>query len=197
MLKLIERCLADDGQAWADLWGIYDHIAAQPVRRLIVRAGFDQSDADDVAMEIFERLRQNRCRRLRSFRGASEIKFNNWLVKVAANFTHDWIERRWRQRKREKRALSGLSEPVRDAPTDEELQSLMQELKGVLSREDFDHLRKIAGVTAGESPTLGASTGPLSARTERRWKDDLEQKVSEHLGFVDRKRRRPRRKRKK
>jgi hypothetical protein len=123
---------------------------------------------------------------------------------MAANFTLDWIKRRWRERKREKRALRGLSESVRDesvreAPTDEELKSLMQELEGVLSHKDIDHLRQIAGFSESPASKLppGASTHPVSPRTERRWKEDLERKVRKHLGFSGQKPHGSRRKRKK
>ncbi len=178
MYALIKLCLADEPDAWADLWQTFDHIAAQPVRSLIVRAGFDLTEADEVAQELYLALHMNGNVRLRSFRGKSQPELESWLVHLAVNFTRDWIEKTWRARKRTRRYIQGIPTPGRSAATEPEVDTLLDDLEKVLSHEESNQLRQLAGLG-------GEREKPVSERTARRRRKHLERKVREHLGLPD------------
>lgn len=201
MYALIKRCLSDGkSPSWNDLWLLYDHIAAQPVRCLIVRAGFGPTDADEVANECYESLWENDCKRLRSFRGETEAELQRWLVRVAVNYAQNWIKRHWRASKRERYALAAIAKRSGVGPTEDQIRVLLDDLEAFLSHERADHLRHLAGLDANRTPgdEPGPSPKPLSKRTERQWKHDLEPEVEDFLGVTgSRKSKRNKRKRKK
>jgi DNA-directed RNA polymerase specialized sigma24 family protein len=180
MLKLIEECLADHGQAWAELWLIYDDVAAKPVRALLVRAGFDPSEADDLAQEIYMHLHENDNARLRSFRGETQRDLAIWLGHLAVNFTRNWIVAHRRAEKREKKAFREFPESERDGPTEADIDSLLRELEGWLSPDDFHLLQSQLAAETGPNPE---PTQPDSRRTQRRRLQHLVDIVREFLGL--------------
>jgi tRNA(Ile)-lysidine synthase TilS/MesJ len=182
MYTLIKLCLADvKSSARGELWQLYDHIAAQPIRRLIVRAGFDATDADMVANECFESLWEDGFRRLRSFRGETEIELLHWLVRLAINYSHDWIKHHWRTRKRERRALKAFRDQSHDGLTETQIQAILDDLEAILSHENVERLRKLAGLS-----TTSDSEAEPSERTRRQWKHDLLPELTKYLGLSDR-----------
>ncbi len=183
MQNLIQQCRADDGPAWGELWLMYDHIAAQPIRRLLARAGFNPTEADVVAAESFESLWEDGFKRLRSFHGTTESELNNWLVHMAVNFTRNWIKERCRTQKREGSGIREIPEPERDAATEEKINSLLDDLESVRSHDDVNRLRSQVGLETESSPE---STKPASERTLRRRFQYLERMVREFLGLPPR-----------
>jgi DNA-directed RNA polymerase specialized sigma24 family protein len=176
-MQLIDQCLAKDSQAWGKLVEIYDDTAAHLVRQALLLAGFDRSQADDVAVEIFQRLYENECRRLSSFKGDSDRQLKSWLVRVALNFTRDWIKKSWRSGKRQKKAEKACAtELASDAPTETKILSLLKALEEALSDRDVHRLRQYLGQECLPSDLA-------SERTKRRRNVDLERKVRKCLGL--------------
>lgn len=170
-MPLIRGCLADDGAAWAELWVIFDHFAAQPVRTIVRRFGLDASEADDVAVEVFVRLIEDDHRRLRSFRGTTDAELHAWLARVACNGAKDWVKKRLRQQRREQRAVvmrSGL--PARRGLTEQEVERLLEELTAAGESRDARRLRILAGLDPDQ--TVAA----VPARTRQRWTQALREK---------------------
>jgi len=182
MLELIQQCLADDDEAWGELWSIYDHIVAEPVRKLLVREGFDASEADDVAQDIYLHLHENDNARLRTFQGETQRELEIWLAHTAANFTRNWIDAHWRARKRERDAVEVAGERERDGPTEADISSLLSELKGRLSPDALHLLQSQFGAETDPAPK---PTQPNSGRTQRRRLQHLVHIIRDFLGLSD------------
>ncbi|MEW6685345.1 MAG: sigma-70 family RNA polymerase sigma factor [Candidatus Edwardsbacteria bacterium] len=80
---LIERCLKQDQQAYTKLIEKYK----RPVFSFIFRLVRHQQDAEDMAQETFIKI----FRSLDSYN--PELKFSNWLFKIAYNTTIDFLRR--------------------------------------------------------------------------------------------------------
>ncbi len=144
-----------------------------------MRAGFDGSEADDIAIELFAGLHANGCQRLRSFRGDSQTELIGWLVRLATNRTHNWIERGWGAKLRVSLTDKRFAVPRSYTATYTEVRLLLEELEAVWSHDDVNRLRQLAGFESDSSVST-------SGRTDRRQKADLERKLREYFGLIDR-----------
>ncbi len=169
MMPLIEQCLANNAEAWADLWLIFDHAVGQPLRQLLHRAGFQATDADDVTQEIYLFLREDDHRRLRSFRGTTERELKSWIRKLAINFMHNWVQKRWLSTKRDREFSKSLPATDRSGATEPEVVSFLKDLESIVSDDDTRHLRILAG--------LKPSSTPVSKRTLQLWRKQLQNKI--------------------
>jgi DNA-directed RNA polymerase specialized sigma24 family protein len=149
---------------------------------MLVHAGFDESDADDIAVQACTRLYANGGKQLRSFNRDSQDELIVWLRRIAVNATRDWIRKGWRAKRRERLRRKRGATPDRQTASLAEVESLLKELEAdsVVSHDDMERLRRIAGL---ESETHEPAA---SARTERRHKQDLERKLREYLGIQGR-----------
>jgi len=82
-LRLIERCLQQDRQAWQDLVDRSIRVVLQVVRHTAYRRGIaiPHSDSDDLVSEVFLELCRNDFAVLRRFQGLST--FNTYLTVIA------------------------------------------------------------------------------------------------------------------
>ena len=195
MHPLIERCLRGDREAWTEFWLTYDAVAARPVRRLLVRAGFGEREAENVVQDLYVHLRENDYERLRSFRGTTDQELTMWLVQVSANFTRNWLESAIQRRKHERGALAHLAEEERreattsmtagqkrkarghlekrdtSGPSEEELDVFLREVDKI-APEEAARLRMLAGRVETSAPGGKPSQAPEPTVTERtlsRW----------------------------
>ena len=130
MMPLLTQCLLDDnGEAWTELWVVFDRTAAGPLRRILTFYDFDQREADAVVMDVWRHLLEDKRKRLASFKGNSQRELKSWLVRIAVNFAHDWICRRLTADRHERVVLSKLTVPDRSGPTEHELTRLEYPLR--------------------------------------------------------------------
>jgi DNA-directed RNA polymerase specialized sigma24 family protein len=144
MYKLIERCIAGDESAWSELWDLYHH-AAKPTRYLLIHAGFDESDADDIAVQVCTRLYDEDGKQLRSFNRDSLDELIVWLRRIAVNATRDWIKKGWRAKRRQRLRKKRRATPDRQTASLAEVESLLKELEAdsVVSHDDLVRAIKI------------------------------------------------------
>ena len=201
MHPLIERCLRGEPDAWEEFWLTLDNVAARPICRLLVRAGFGDR-AEDLVQDMYLHLRENDYERLRSFRGETAQELKLWLVRASANFALDWLDKATQERKHERESLAGLAEAEsrealssmteaqkrkarghlekRDAsgPSEDELDVWLREREKI-EPEDVAKLRRL--IRPDESSSQGGEPprGPepsVSARTLRDWARQLFEK---------------------
>ncbi len=180
MYPLVVKCLAADDSAWGELWMIFDHVAARPVRRILSRAGFEATESDDVAIEVFMWICERNCGRLRSFRGETKAELANWLVHIAVNFTRNWIRRRLRAMRRERKAIKHVIISSRMGESEAEILALLEDLKTIAPLNDINRLRMFAGLNpTQDSQDVSSKTSidEIPSRTQRRWKKKLEEKL--------------------
>jgi len=182
MVELLRKCLEeDDAEAWADLWMWFLEVAACPVRRLLLGAGFSEEDAEDVGMEISADLFAADTQRLRSFRGQSEVQLHCWWVRVATNYARNWIDHRLRAARRQREAFVEHATGRSASPTEQQIRLLLDELEALatskedgLSKRDVKRLRILAG--------LEPTDDTVSERTLRRWRQTLGERVRKLSG---------------
>ena len=174
MMPLLTKCLLDDnGEAWTELWVVFDRAAAGPLRRILTFYDFDQRDADDVVMDVWRHLLEDNRKRLASFKGNSQRELKSWLVRVAVNFAHDWICRRLTADMRERAMRSQLKVPDRSGPTEYQVAQLLDDPESVADAADIRKLRILAG--------FEESDGDPSPRTIQRWTKKLEHRYAKHF----------------
>jgi DNA-directed RNA polymerase specialized sigma24 family protein len=159
-------------------------VGARLVQLLVLRAGYDKCDAEDIAIEIFLRLLEDNSARLRSFRGSSDPELHAWLAKVAHNFAFDYLDRSIRARRRERQARKQLTLPDRSGPTEDVVAASVADLATIAKARDIDRMRVISGLSRGSGAVttlIATVTTDVSTRTHRRWMADLYEKFGKLL----------------
>lgn len=106
---LIAACIEGDPDAWGQFKQRYQRL----IRATVVRtSAVDETTLDDLEALVYQKLLDDRCRRLRNWRGRA--RFSTYLVQVTRNQVLDWVDS-------EKRTL--LTQPLderADAPAPSE-----------------------------------------------------------------------------
>src|SRR5882672_6677188 len=106
--EIIERCRANDGEAWDVLFDTYYATVARFVFQL--SGDFSHEDTEEVCQETFLSVVRN----LSSFQGRSS--FQTWLLRIAANKAMDYREKT----RAAKRGGNAVHIPIDGGRTDDE-----------------------------------------------------------------------------
>lgn len=88
---LIAACIEGIPDAWAAFRTRYRTL----LRAVIVRtSAVDEATLDDLEALVYQKLLEDRCRRLRNWQGRA--RFSTYLVQVARNQVLDWVDARGR-----------------------------------------------------------------------------------------------------
>ncbi len=170
--EVIDRCLAEEAMAWGELWQIAEESALLPIRQLLRRHRLDLTLAEDVMQMLYLYLRDEDCLLLRNFAGTTEAEFRGYLAGIALWFTQNLVGVWQSARKREERALRDAPLPVRDGPTEEDLNNVLAEVESLMSAPDFAKWQELQ---AADWPALDSgeeaetTVQPVPDRT-RRWR---------------------------
>ena len=105
--ELISACIAGEPDAWVALKQRYQRLIRATVART---SAVDEATVDDLEALMYQKLLEDRCRRLRNWRGRA--RFSTYLVQVTRNLVLDWVDT-------QKRTLSTVPMDDRmDAPTE-------------------------------------------------------------------------------
>lgn len=133
--QLISRCIAGDEAAWKEFLENYSDCIYGSVINLLRKYSIDSSEtAEDVYAAVIEKLLDNDCRALRSFRWNS--KLTTWLISISRNKTYDYL-----------RSLSRKPTVSLDAPVSEDEDEYM---KFIADDIDLDHDIEVS-LTVGEA----------------------------------------------
>ena len=85
--ELIAACLSGEPEAW--------HAFKQRYARLIRAAALrtssvDEATLDDLEAIVYQKLLEDRCRRMRAWQGRA--RFSTYLVQVTRNLVLDWVD---------------------------------------------------------------------------------------------------------
>lgn len=88
---LIAACIEGVPDAWAAFRTRYRTL----VRAVVVRtSAVDEATVDDLEALVYQKLLEDRCRRLRNWQGRA--RFSTYLVQVTRNQVLDWVDARQR-----------------------------------------------------------------------------------------------------
>ena len=87
--QLVQACAARVPGQWRCFVQRYDRLLRATAASVRRRRGAFQLDLDDLVANVYERLLDDSCRRLRAWRG--ESRFSTYLVQVAGNLCKDYI----------------------------------------------------------------------------------------------------------
>jgi DNA-directed RNA polymerase specialized sigma24 family protein len=169
MLELLERGVdREEGDAWGELFQIFDNSAAPAVRRIAKACGFSAIDPEDAVLDVVDSLYADDARRLRTFNG-SMPQLRRWLRVVATRHVRKWVRCERRRRRREEAALTLCSRGTSETPlTEQDIKLLLAEFATVASPEDYDKVQFFLGRKLFDPPP--------SRRTQQRWAKDLIEK---------------------
>lgn len=86
-LDLIRSCAEGDPDAWACFRQRYQRL----IRAVAMRtSAMDESHLDDLEATVYQKFLEDRCRRLRAWRG--QARFSTYLVQVTRNLVLDWVD---------------------------------------------------------------------------------------------------------
>lgn len=89
--ELIAACIEGIPDAWAAFKQRYQKL----IRAVVVRTTtVDESTVDDLEALVYQKVLEDRCRRLRNWRGRA--RFSTYLAQVTRNQVLDWIDARQR-----------------------------------------------------------------------------------------------------
>lgn len=85
--ELIDACLAGAPEAWGEFKQRYQRL----IRSAAVRtASVDEATLDDLEATVYQKLLEDRCRRMRAWQGRA--RFSTYLVQVTRNLVLDWVD---------------------------------------------------------------------------------------------------------
>ena len=84
--SLIRQCAEGEDAGWEELCEVIDHIASVPIRQFLRTSSETLEDADDLRQEFFLYLRRHSARRIRHFRGTSEVQLRSYLRVLVVRF---------------------------------------------------------------------------------------------------------------
>jgi RNA polymerase sigma factor (sigma-70 family) len=84
---LISACIEGDPDAWSEFKTRYRRL----IRAAAVRtSSVDDTIVDDLEATVYQKLLEDRCRRMRAWRGRA--RFSTYLVQVTRNLVLDWVD---------------------------------------------------------------------------------------------------------
>ncbi len=170
-VKLLTRCLAGKPEAWAELWLLYEAIAAKPIRAFFWRLGASPEEADRAVLEIFETLHANDMLKLRTCRARNKDQLQAWLYRVALSEASKWLDRERRGRRRQRKIIQRALNPDRSGADELDIHNRLAECSAVMSPRDYDRLLVAAGLKPPEKP--------ISERTRQNYIAGLMEKYKE------------------
>ncbi len=172
LAEFIIRCQTNDPLAWEDLCKIVERAARCRIKRLLQAYGFDTTRVEDVLQELYCKMRTRTCRLLRVFHGTSEEELRAFLGVVAYRFALKLIAKWDRIRETEQEALHHLAPPMRDGPSEQEIEIARRDLESMMPAVDRDKLRQIAQAS-GAPWDYSLASSAIPQRTLRRWRLEL------------------------
>jgi hypothetical protein len=138
-----------------------------PLLRRRIGAKSDGSLADDAEQEFYLFLREEDCRRLRAFRGASEREFRGYIRILALNFFSSQSTVRRRGELREAAARLAAARPEVAGPTEPQVLAVLREFVAITPPERRCRLSALL------DPESDPATTDLRSRTLRRWQHEF------------------------
>ena len=90
--ELIAACIEGIPDAWTQFKEQYQRL----IRAVIVRTTrVDESTVDDLEALVYQKMLEDRCRRLTAWRGRA--RFSTYLVQVTRNLVLDWVDKEGRR----------------------------------------------------------------------------------------------------
>jgi RNA polymerase sigma factor (sigma-70 family) len=99
---LIQACAEGDPEAWVRFRAQYGRLIRATASKF---CGFNEESVADLEAITYQKLLEDRCRRLHAWQGRS--RFSTYLVQVVRNLSLDWLDK-------ERRTLQGSS--IDDSP---------------------------------------------------------------------------------
>jgi len=99
---LIRACAEGDPEAWVRFRAQYGRLIRATASKF---CGFNEESVADLEAITYQKLLEDRCRRLHAWQGRS--RFSTYLVQVVRNLALDWLDK-------ERRTLQGSS--IEDSP---------------------------------------------------------------------------------
>lgn len=99
---LIRACSEGDADAWVRFRAQYGRLIRATASKV---CGFDEESVADLEAITYQKLLEDRCRRLHAWQGRS--RFSTYLVQVVRNLSLDWLDK-------ERRTIHGA--PLEDSP---------------------------------------------------------------------------------
>jgi len=85
--ELINACLEGIPDAWMSFKARYQKL----IRAIVVRtSAVDEATVDDLEALVYQKLLEDRCRRLRNWRG--QARFSTYLVLITRSQVLDWVD---------------------------------------------------------------------------------------------------------
>lgn len=85
--QLITECIAGSPHAWTEFKQRY----ACLIRAAAIRtSSVDEATLDDLEATVYQKLLEDKCRRMRAWQGRS--RFSTYLVQVTRNLVLDWVD---------------------------------------------------------------------------------------------------------
>jgi RNA polymerase sigma-70 factor (ECF subfamily) len=104
---LVAACIAGDGEAWLQFKRQYERLIRATAARV---SRLDDTRLDDVEATVYQKLLEDRCRRMRAWKGRA--RFSTYLVQVTRNLVLDWVAM---EQRRVAAPLDDAPEPAADA----------------------------------------------------------------------------------
>lgn len=165
--KLIEACVRNDPESWVKMWQMVESAGVYPVQRLLQNQGLGLELADDIAQEFYLWLRSNNFKYLREFQGQSFSQLRVYLRSGMVHFALNFRRKMTRMRRVEAEAQRMAPRPERE-PTEEQTRFAVREIESLMSDKDRARFAQLM-----ETDSTAMDVGGRSARTNRRWREEL------------------------
>lgn len=163
ILKLIEKCIAHDEEAWIKLYRIYGAIAYNILLKHF--SSLDETQREDIIQNVFKKLLEGG---LNSFRGITEYEFLKYFNIIVINEARTYIKTipDWGSIEEDIQNCHSLQDRLVEQRT------LLEELKEILRTFDLQDQRifwyKANGYKDKEiSRMLGIPVGTVASRYSR------------------------------
>lgn len=166
--ELIAECIAGSPHAWTE----FKHCYGRLVRAAAVRtSSVDDATLDDLEAIVYQKLIEDKCRRLRAWQGRA--RFSTYLVQVTRNLVLDWVDTQ--KRLVPTAPLDDRLDAACDAPdmgADEETaaqaQALHLAIKALPERQAVIMRMRLAGHSLRDiAQLLGKPVGTISVESSR------------------------------
>jgi hypothetical protein len=126
--QLIRRCVANDSEAWGEMWSLFETVARPAIKRNLGLWSRDLATVDDAVQDFYIHLTEKQCANLRRFRGESASQFGAFLCQAARNFAWDWSAHRSSLSRQETAAMRQTPTSDRNGPTAEQVRLAAESL---------------------------------------------------------------------
>ncbi|MGA1824083.1 MAG: RNA polymerase sigma factor [bacterium] len=193
--KIITGCINGDAQIQEEFVKRF----SDPIYRAVQYAFrsnnifFSQADVDDLHNTIFVRLFEERCRKLRQFRGDKGCSLHTWIRLIAVRTVIDYIRKKGRDalsRKKEVLPLEAISDMKADSQEpsivmeEQEQYRLLEEgMKDIKTRYQlFIKLHFFKGLTINEAADIIGISMDNAYSLKHRAIKQLKSKIAQNRG---------------